>query len=543
VFVRTKTFRRKDGSKRRYVYLVENKRINGKTKQITRANLGRLEDIQTQLPSIIKSLVKITDTMQVLNLGRELKPEWTREYGLKLIFEKLWEDMGFGEIMRMFAKDTRYEFNLEQSLFTLVLNRLMDPHSKLGVHDWVNEVYGLEQQELHQWYRSLDFLVKYKENIEKQIFHQMRNLFNADLDLVLFDTTSIVYWGKGEKSNELLNYGFSKQKRFDLKQVIVGVLMTKEGVPIGHEVYPGNTNDITAFKMMLESVKRKYALRRVVFVCDRGMVSRENLEILEAEKYEYIVGVRMRKMKKEIQDEFLDKADMQKVKEKDNLYAKEITREGKRYFICYNPERAVIDKERRDALLLKLEEHLKTKGFKSLMLKKEYSKFLQVEAEKPEIDKTKVKRDALFDGKYILASNIPEHKLSHKQAILYYKDLWQIEAGFRQLKNELELGPMYHWTETRIRGHIFICFLALCLRIVFSKKLKMLHKHTSVDKVLNDVNKLKVVKITLKDIEYIMRTEFEGDTNLAFKALNLKPPNRVIYTNSDSVEIVVQRFL
>ncbi|MCK4422950.1 MAG: IS1634 family transposase, partial [Candidatus Omnitrophica bacterium] len=214
-----------------------------------------------------------------------------------------------------------------------MLNRLLEPKSELVTHQWVNTVYGLNKvEDPHQWYRSLDFLIDHKEKLEQDLFTKDMDLFNQTIDVVLMDTTSIVYWGDGGKADKILDYGYSKQKRFDLKQVIVGIFMTKDGIPIGHEVYPGNTNDIKAFKEMIAAIKGRHSIRRVVIVCDRGMVSKENLNNLRKDGYEYVVGMRMRQLRKMDVGSVLETEDMCKVS--DTLSAKEIEYEGRRLIVC-----------------------------------------------------------------------------------------------------------------------------------------------------------------------------------------------------------------
>lgn len=536
MFPRTKIFTNKDGSQRHYLYLVENRKLNGAVKQITVANLGRLDLIQPQLGELIEKLTKFTQQVQVIDLAQEMKAEWTKEYGPLLIFQKLWEELGLNNWLRRYQEGSKYQFDLATVIFAMVLNRLMEPHSKLGTHEWAKGVYGLPEIELNHWYRAIDFLMDHKEKLEQDLFHQLKNLFNQEVDMVLLDTTSIVYWGEAEAAPDLVDYGFSKEKRFDLKQVIVGIIMTKEGLPIGHEIYPGNTNDVTAFEKLLDSVGRRFKLRRVIFVCDRGMVSKKNLRALEQNNYEYIVGVRMRQMEKEEAEKLLNQSGLKQIKP--NLQAKELRSQGKRYIACYNAEQAEKDCEQRTEILARLKEKLKTGGLKSILVHREYSKYLKIVAEKPKLDEEKIKQEKIYDGKYVLLTN---SSLAAKDVVLSYKDLWQIEAGFRTLKSELEMGPIYHWTETRIRGHIFICFLALVLRVALKKKLYQLDKNAHYSRVLADLKQMKVVQVTIKKMTYVLRTELQGLAHLAFKVLKLRPPSRILSPNVSSPEKVVVR--
>ena len=537
MFPRIKSYKNKDGSVRHYLFLVDNKRIGGKVRQVVRANFGRVKDLDKVIPDVVEKLSKFSKKLRVINLSKDMKADWVKEYGAVIIFRRIWERLGLNRYLERYSENRKIEFDAGEVIYTMVLNRLIEPKSEFATHRWAREVYGIKDcEDLNQWYRALDFLITHKGELEADLYEAQKDLFNQKIDMVLMDTTSVVYFGDGEKAEEILDYGYSKAKRFDLKQVIVGILMTKEGIPIGHEVYPGNTNDISAFKEMINSVNGKFKIRRVIIVCDRGMVSEKNIRQLETEGYEYIVGVRMRQIKREDAEKLLSMQDMKTVKK--GLRAREEKFENKRLIICFNQEQARKDKEKREEIIMRLMEKLKTQGLKSLLINKEYSKYLKIKAEKPELDEEKVKAEEVFDGKFVLQTNT---KLNWKEIVLAYKDLWQVEAAFRTLKSELEMGPIYHYTERRIRAHIFVCFLALVLKVVFHKELLNINKTLSLNEVLNDVKRMKAVQITMKGTPVILRTELEGNAHYAFKAAGVKIPPRLLSEHPDIQETVVLR--
>lgn len=545
MYLRSKTFTRKNGTKKTYLYLVEARRFKdkehlGKTKvrQITIASLGEQSVIEQKIPQVIKHLMKWSkEKLELLNLTEELKPDEGLEYGLKLIFENIWQQLGLKDIINSLREKTKHQFNLEQVIFSQVLNRVMEPTSELGTYKrWVETIYGLDKFELHQYYRALDFLFSNKDKIEQGLFNNIKNLFNMEVDLVLFDTTSVIYRGDGQKAEQILNYGFSKEKRFDLKQVIIGVLMSKTGIPLAHFVWPGNTNDFTALDKMLQEAKEKFPIRRVVFVFDKGMTSQSNLKKLSQNKEQYIAGVRMRQLKEERQNQLLKIDNMKSIGK--NLKAKEVFLNNQRYIVCFNKKRAKEDKQKREEVIARLKENLKTRGLKSLFVSKEYAKYVVVKAEKPFLNTQRIKREEFFDGKYVLTTN--NHQLSFKEVIRYYKDLQKIERAFRTLKNELEVGPIYHYTERRIRAHIMVVFLSLVLRIVLEKKLKETKKDFSFSQILTDIKKIKAVKFKVKDKEYVMRTEIQGQAYTAFQALSFKPPPRVLKQPRENLRYVAK---
>ena len=244
----------------------------------------------------------------------------------------------------------------------------------------------------------------------------------------------------------------------------------------------------------------------------------------------------MRKLPREDAERLLSREGMRAVTK--GLRAKEEILKNKRLVICFNQEQAKKDKEKREEVIARLVEKLKTQGFKSLLIHKEYSKYLKIKAEKPELDEGKVKAEELFDGKFVLRTNT---KLTWREIVLAYKDLWQVEAAFRTFKSELEMGPIYHYTERRIRAHIFICFLALVLKVIFQKDLLKVNKTLSLNKVLEDIKKIKAVQITMKGRPVVLRTELEGDAHYAFKAVGLKIPSRLLNDPPDIQESVVLR--
>jgi transposase len=220
------------------------------------------------------------------------------------------------------------------------------------------------------------------------------------------------------------------------------------------------------------------------------------------------------------------------------LKGKEVRFKGRRLIVCFNEEESIREKKKREEIIARLIVKLKTQGLKSLLIHKEYSKYLKIKAEKPSLDEERVKAEELFDGKFILETNT---RLNWKEVILSYKDLWKIEAGFRTLKSELEMGPIYHYTERRIRSHIFISFLALVLKASFHKALLGINKTLILSKVLEDVRKIKSTQITIKDAPLVLRTELEGDAHQAFKAVGLKIPPRILDNPNDIQESVVVR--
>jgi transposase len=530
MFARVKTLKNKDGSVRQYIQIVENRREGGKTKQKVLCTLGRLEELQNgQLDRLIDSLAKFTEKRVILNGAQELFAAWSREYGPVLVFRRLWEKTGLAFILDSLVSHTKIEFSVTEAIFAMVLNHLMDPQSKIQVAEWAREeVYEprFESLQLHHYYRALDFLAERKAAIEEQLFLADTDLFSRTLDIVFFDTTSTYFEGRGD--GELAQYGFSKDHRPDRKQILIGLLMTQDGTPIAHEVLPGNTSDIKAFLQTIKDCQHRFNIRRVIMVADRGMVSKGTIRALEEAGYEYIIGVRMRRAKDVAAEVLRRGGRYQKVSP--NLEVKNVvvldddTLDERRYVVCYNPEEAERDAKVRDDVLTKLKAKLKEDA-KSLIGNSGYRKYLTIDKDNVTINEAIIREEARYDGKYVLRTNT---ELPAAEVAQAYKQLWMVERAFRELKSQLKLRPIYHWTDERIRGHVMICFLAFYLECQLRHLLQAARPDLRYSQVRRDLERIKAVRLTINGKDFVARTEIKGEAYWAFRAVGLRVPSQVV---------------
>ena len=548
MFIKTSIAKNKDGSKRTYLQLAEAFRADGKPRHRIICTLGRADDPETQakMKNMAESLMRSCAQLKLINLSEDLKADYSKEYGACLVFKRLFTELGMTEVFSEAFKGLSTDFDITEALFNMMLNRLSDPASKRQMTMWEQNVEGVQSFDLHQYYRALDYMIEHKNKIETRIFFNMRDLFNTELDIVLFDTTTLVYYGEGgdkgedgkkPQDQELLDYGFSKAHRGDLKQVVVGVLMSKEGIPLGHEVFSGNTNDVSCFSQVIEQVKKKYGLSKLILVGDRGMISKANIKSLEDSKLNYILGYRMRTISKLERAKVLSQANLRKLTNH-TLEYKEVHYQEQRLVVCYNAERAELDRLHREDEVKRLREKISGSTVKQLISNLQYRKFIKINDEKTKvsIDEEKIKEDALYDGVFVLTTNT---KLSCLQVVERYKDLWQIENGFRQLKDELEVGPIYHWKDRRIRAHIMICFLAFCLRVALYKKLKLHFKQEqfSFTEILRDLKALHVIGLNIGGQRVKLRTELRDGASHVFRAIGMRPPNRILESDIENVVI------
>jgi transposase len=362
--------------------------------------------------------------------------------------------------------------------------------------------------------------------IEEDLHFARRDLL-TELELVFFDTTSIYFEGNG--GDTLGERGHSKDHRPDLKQMVVGVIIDDSGRPLCCEIWPGNTADVKSLIPIVDRIRKRFSIERFCIVADRGMISQETIEQLEApdRDLQYILGARLRKVK-EIRDEVLSRAGRYQevlregadVKDTDPLKVKEVWVEDKRYIVCLNPKQARKDKADRDAILESLQEQLKS-GPKAMIGNKGYRRFLKLSKNSVSIDIDKVEAEARFDGKWVLKTNTD---LPAETVALKYKDLWQIEHLFRDMKSILETRPVYHQRDETIRGHVFCSFLALVLRKELERRLEDNGLSFEWDPICQDLKALQETVIEENGQRLSVRSECLGTCSKVFKAVGVAVP-------------------
>jgi transposase len=523
MFVRVKRLRT-NGRDYQYLQVVETRRERGRVTQHIVANFGRLHAVVASgdLDRVIDGLVAHSQTLQLIQRfrGGALQATSDKVWGPVLIFERLWEDLALPALLRRLVRRRRLAFAFERVVFALVLQRILAPGSDRAGMKWAETVHarGFESLRLPHYYRALRVLWEKKVPIEQALYEKGLDLFNQPLDLVFFDTTSLYFEGAGPEG--LARRGKSKDHRPDHPQVILGILMRRDGLPIACEVWPGHTADVTRVTVIADLLRKRFAIQRVVVVCDRGMVSAKNLAALEALGFPSIVGVKMRGVR-EVRDEVLARAGRYQLV-RENLQVKKVQVEDRRYVVCFNPEEAAKDRADREQILATLEKKLARGGVKRLIPNRGYRRFLKIRAGQCTIDQQRVAGDARYDGKYVLRTSTD---LPADEVALAYKNLLWIERLFRDLKSLLETRPIYHhWVKDNVKGHIFACFLALYLVVVLRKKIAALGRAVEWADLMRDLSQLRAIGLQLDDQHYLLRTDLRGTAHVAFQAVGLRPP-------------------
>lgn len=532
----------KDGTDRVYLQFVESVRKDGKPRQNILVNLGRIDDKsgKEKMELLATALVQLAETIDILDLQKDVEGLWSKELGPHLIFSKLFEKINLKSILSQgLNTQVKSEFDSADAIYNLILNRLTEPRSKNATIDWQTNQYGINQYDKQHYYRAMDHLEEHREEIEQSLFDHMKSLSSEkkkSYNIALFDTTTLVYFGKGQEEESLLDFGFSKAHRSDLKQVVVGLALTGDGVPLSHQVYSGNTNDVSCFTDLINKFVEKHQQNAVTFVGDRGMISHKNIQLLHDSGYNYVLGFRMRTIKKEERAEILNKVNLKEIKE--NLEYKDVTYKNLRLVVCYNKERAEKDAKKRQEILERIKNKIAGGKITAIIDNTEYKKYLKIEGESPKLDQEKISQDQLFDGIFILTTNT---KMRAGEVVSTYRSLWMCEAGFRALKSDLEMGPIYHYKDRRIRSHIFICFLALILRVMLTKYLKQINQDASYKKVIGELKRLSAIKVKIKKSTIILRTEITENAKLAFKALGSSFPKKVLHHENNNSLVIIYK--
>ena len=365
-----------------------------------------------------------------------------------------------------------------------------------------------------------------KDLIEEDLFFHRRDLFSG-LDLVFFDTTSIYFEGNG--GTKLGRRGYSKDHRPDLKQMVVSVILDDQGQPICCEMWPGNVADVTTLLPVVEEIKKRFSIKSFCVVADRGMISADTLEQLESDENRmlYILGARMRNVKV-IRERVLSRAGRyRQVHEQDKsskdpslLKVKQVVLDGQRYIVCVNPRQARKEANDRDQIINALKNQLR-KGPKSIVGNKGYRKYLKIAKDSVRIDEAKIKSEARFDGKWVLRTNTD---LSATQVALKYKQLWQVERIFRDVKSLLDTRPIFHQQDHTIRGHVFCSFLALVLRKELDRHLEASGHHFEWAEIKQDLKALQTVNIEENNKSLAVRTQCMGVCGKIFQAVGVALP-------------------
>ena len=481
MYLRRVTRRNKDGSEVAYVQLAHNVWDPVKQRSITQVihNFGREDQLDREaLARLARSITRFLDPEQALEAQAPEGTSFLRAVpmGGPWLLDHLWRRLGIGTAIARVAARRRVTALVERLIFCLVANRALDPMSKLAALEWAQQdawLPGVGElgEDPQVFYRSMDFLLDCDEALQREVFFAVSDLLNLQVDLILFDTTSTYFEIPAEREDEFRKFGESKDRRWDLPQIVVGFAVTKEGIPVRCFTYQGNASDQEIIREVKDKL-REWRLHRVIWVCDTGFNSEENRNYLQRAGGHYIIGEKLRQGT-------ANKAALARQgryrKVQPGLDVKQVwVGEGetrRRFVVCRNLDEARRDEHRRERWLEKIAEELeaiagkqgeaRTQAEAELITHPSMRRYITRRHGRLVIDRAKVKVDAHLDGKFLLSSS--DDELTAEEIAIYYKQLIEVENCWRDQKHILDLRPIYHRKEDRIRAHILLSFLALLL--------------------------------------------------------------------------------
>jgi transposase len=552
-----------DGTVVRYVALAHNRRVDGKVKPDVLMNLGRVDRLDVDgLLRLAASIRAHFGDGDELGAGTQaglvagaapMEVVDARPIGASWLLNGLWQRLEIGRALRTIADGRRFTTNMERVLFALVANRAIEPMSKLSAAEWAGQdvvIPGLGGLDDDQAYRAMDLLVEAdaQAQVQQAVFFAVAHLLNLEVDLLFFDTTS-TYFERDEEEDGVggfRRYGHSKDHRDDLPQIVIGLAVTREGIPVRVWCWPGNTQDQTVLAQVKDDL-RGWKLGRVIAVVDRGFSSADNLVYLRRAGGHYIAGMRMRDGGALVEQVLSRQGRYQQVR--DNLRVKEVRLEGTdaRFVICHNPEQAERDKASRDEAVTRIEAELaristqrerdRTRQPAGKAAQKAEAGHVKAECELRDhptlgrwirqlasgrlvIDRAKVKAEERLDGKYLLATSDPD--ISAEDVALGYKNLLEAERGFRDMKTTLLLRPVFHRLERRIRAHVLLCWLALLLTRVAERTSGQTWR-----RIERDTSRLAQVTLAGEAGMVTQTTPLKPVQKAIYQALSIEPPPRV----------------
>lgn len=507
------------------------------------------------MDDVITAIGKHKDVLTLIDLAKNISIQDTFILGPLLVLEKMFEKTGIDEVLDKIAeKHPKLGFDLRKLVFTMVASRFVKPGSKLKIFEhWQNRFFPemlFGDIQLHQLYRALAVLEKHKDEIEMDLFWHDRDLLSSEVDVVLYDLTTLRF--ESTEAVGLRQFGYSKERRSDCTQLVLGLLLRPDGIPVGFEVYPGNTFEGKTIASIVQKMRSKFNVRRFIFVADRGLFSAKNLEELRGpsleNQSEFIVGMKLGVFKQR-HDEFYDLAKYKQIN--DELAVFETEHEGDRCIITWSKVRADRDAKARADILEKIKKKLVSKKVtaKNFVSNSNYQKYLTglTEGQTPELNQTAIDQAAKKDGFFGVITNIKDMEAA--QIVASYKNLWIIEDAFGEIKGNLKARPVFHWSDKHIIGHLTMCFLAYLCEAVMTKALRekslMLESPAITDKTIQprpltvveamrELQEVRAIPVQIRSTKMWVRTDIAGNANKLFSAIGLKAPPKILHISQEA---------
>lgn len=545
-----------------YVYLRESYWDPVRKKYSSRniKSFGRLDLLEKENPNILDELrrrvkqdhSRTAEQKQLLakqRIEQFQKQEKTDGYKDNLsvclgqaVYRQLWNELGLQRKLRQIQEQTKINFNFADAVFFLLTARTLMPDSKFGQWQHKNQfLFGAQHLNLNHLYRSLDLLISHKDSLVQYLNGQINKKYKRKISVALYDVTT--YYFESQDVDALRNFGFSKDNKVNQVQVVMGLLIDENGIPIDYELYPGNTGEFGTMIPLLKKLQAQYKVQRVIVAADRGLNSGGNLKAIKELGMDYVIAYRLRNSSAEIQKLILsdegwtqwngagdDKNFISKYRttsetrtiryldEQGNKHQESITSQ---LLINYSAKRAGKDAADRERLVKKAIKLQDNPALLQSEMHKGGKSYLKINsALEAKLDEEKVRKAAQFDGYYGIVYSDPN--LSADEVIRIHHSLWKIEQSFRISKSLMDARPCFHWKEKRIRAHFLICFMALVLHRLLEFELKKAQVELSAERIIEALQKATLLKVDLPKGESLYCKSFtNGDFEAIAKAVQL----------------------
>lgn len=523
--------KRKGSKGKEYVYLVESFRDkDGKPKNRIIKSYGEYEALIKDDPAIIEKL-KIqakeltkqqqeNNEIQLTALSEKISKSLIasgEEAGYSLlnvgclVYKKIWDELNLDDFFQKEqANHSKIKFSLKDAVLLMVLSRLISPSSKYKAFDTKDKYICNLDVDLNHIYRSLDVLLNMKDDVEKHLNKRINKLYKRSVNVAFYDVTT--YHFESVISDGLRDFAYSKAAKFNEVQVVMGLFIDDEGIPLGYELYPGNTFDSKTLESALKNLKKKFKIDNVIISADRGINSKANLNLIKNMGCDYIMSSKIKGAKGSVKKEFLSDegyCDIKDLNHNNVIYKYKVINhidevivdeENKRketleenLIVTWSLKRANKDKADRNRLIDKAIKLAESPSQVKALNKRGGKKYLKIESKEESIklDEKKIQEDSLFDGYYAMQTSRKD--LSPSEIVDIYKKLWKIEESFRVMKQQLKTKPIFHWSEPRIKGHFLVCYIAFTIQRVLEyilKKESVKISSETIQEVIKDANVL-----------------------------------------------------
>jgi transposase len=549
MYLRTTKVKRSDGHIDEYIRLVESYWNNGSPRHRIICSLGRKELLAPHADALMRMLKG--EEHSAAHQDADAIGAW--DWGPMLVARHFWQNLGLQRIVDSCMRPVDDREEVTDRALALVANRLCEPTSEHGIARWLETDYvcnrrgvrwlpewredaerlaskrprvRVKDRQLRQWYGTLDRLVHNKERIEKELFLSLRNLFSLRADLVFYDLTSTYFEGHGPAG--LADHGHSRDDKPRNRQILVGQVMI-DGWPIAHHVFEGNKRDSTTVEGVLKDIEKRFGLRRVVFVGDRGMVTSDNIELLRSKDHGYLVGLNRRR-RPEVMDyiraargPWLECPMGITVREKTDppkTLVQEVAsgKAGIRVFVVHSDERLQYERGEREKAMLKVRSELEAlqqrvaqgrlkaaekigAAVARILARNHGTRYYDWRLQDGKFEyfehPVNLAQEKQIEGKYLIQTEEPN--FSALDAVAIYKELSEVERAFRGLKDVIEMRPVYHQKPHRVKAHVFVASLAFLLNRALEKKLKSAQIDISSEEAWQLLKTVRVVEIDLGD--------------------------------------------